>query len=100
MNKFNAEGFVCMTRMARYIGGEVRKILKDPDPTKSARLVLVAEEVDPNEIEERVEAAEGTITRRLPNGITIVEVPERNVEIICEEDLIESVSLDGRLQLA
>lgn len=99
-SKFNGGGFVCESRMARHIGTEVRKILEEPDPTRSASLVLVAEEADLNEVTERVKAAEGEVTRSLPDGVFIAEVPENKVEIICEGDLLDSISLDGRLQLA
>lgn len=86
--------------MVRHIETGVKDILEDPDPTKSARLVLVAENADPQEVEERAKAAEGEVIQKLPGGVYTAEIPENRIDTICEGDLIDSISLDDRLQLA
>lgn len=86
--------------MARDIGEGVKDILENPDPTKSASLVLVAEGATSEEVEERVKIADGEIRRELPSGVFIAEVSEDKIGELCEGDVIDSISLDERLQLA
>lgn len=86
--------------MARHIETGVREIMDNPDPTKSANLVIVAESTTPEEIDERVTEAGGEITEMLPGGVFIAEIPEPRVGALSECECIDSISINGRLELA
>lgn len=86
--------------MARHVSAEVEDIVENPDHSKCASLVIVAENVSAMEIKERVSEADGEIDKELPGGVYMAEVPEARVESLCGGDLIESISLNGTLRLA
>jgi hypothetical protein len=86
--------------MTRCISAEVKDILEDPDPNESVSLVLVAENTPSKEIEQRIDEADGEITRELPDGVFIAEMPESRVGDLRTGDLIESISLSEALRLA
>lgn len=85
--------------MARYLHPEVVSIRDDPDPNRVAKLVLMVEESAVQQISERVTEHSGEVESQLSSGRLIVEVPETEIEALCDPDSIKSVSLDERMEV-
>lgn len=97
--KFNDPATVVENTMARYVHPEVRSLHDEPDVNTSANLVLVLQEGATAEIEKRIEQFSGHVRSKLHADVIVVTIPETEIQAFIQTPLIESVSLDGGMEV-